>query len=81
MEIRSIKNVDDETWRRFKALAVAKGVGMAILLKNMVDNFEKSEKENSWDFILKGEKLLSESEATEFSKVSSELRKEKGFRI
>ncbi|MBS3066331.1 hypothetical protein J4205_00775 [Candidatus Pacearchaeota archaeon] len=79
MEIRSIKNVDEETWREFKAIAAKNNVKMSSLLKIMIKEFEKNSKD-FWNEILNGEKLMSDKEAEEMKILTIKLRKEKGFR-
>ena len=79
MEIRSIKNVDEETWREFKAIAAKHNVKMSSLLKIMIKEFEKNSKD-FWNEILNGEKLMSDKEAEEMKILTIKLRKEKGFR-
>ena len=79
MEIRSIKNVDDETWKEFKALAIKNNLKMSVLLKMMVNKFENEEK-GFWKNILNRKKNLTEEEAGIMNKVILEARKEKGFR-
>lgn len=79
MEIKTIRNVDDETWKNFKVLSTKAGVSMAILLKLMVSEFEKINKK-FWSSFLSGEKLLTDEEAEDMIKISIGLRKERGFR-
>ncbi|MFA4887610.1 MAG: hypothetical protein WC595_05325 [Candidatus Nanoarchaeia archaeon] len=78
-EIKTIKGVDDETWRDFKGLAVKEGLNMGILFKHMLKEYEKSRK-TFWDGILGGEKILSEKEAEGMEKRVIKMRKEYGFR-
>ncbi len=80
MEIKTIKGIDEKTWRDFKVLAVENNLKMSILLKIMINEFRKNSRE-FWKEILKGDENLSESEASDMLKINSELRKEKGFRI
>ena len=80
MEVRSIKNVDEETWKSFKVLATENNLKMSFLLKMMINEFKKNSKD-FWRKILNGEKNLGESEADDMLKSILELRKEKGFRI
>lgn len=79
MEVKTIKDVDEETWKKFRVMATQNNLKMAILLKMMINEFER----NSGDFwknILKRDKDLSEKEAENMVKVLSESRKEYGFR-
>ena len=42
METKCIKDVDEETWKDFKSLAIKNNMKMSILLKIMVNEFEKN---------------------------------------
>jgi len=79
MEVKTIKDVDEETWREFKAIAAKNNVKMSSLLKIMIKEFEKNSKD-FWNEILNGEKLMSDKEAEEMKILTIKLRKEKGFR-
>lgn len=79
METKCIKDVDEETWREFKTLAVKNNIKMAVLLKVMIKEFEKNNRK-FWDEILYGEKLMTDKEAEEMIKITKEIRKERGFR-
>ena len=75
MEVKTIKDVDEETWRKFKAIAVKNNVRMSSLLKLMIKEFEKNSKD-FWDEILNGEKLMSDKEAEEMKILTIKLRNE-----
>ena len=79
MEIRSIKDVDEETWREFKALAAKNNLKMSLLLKMMVNKFEEEGKD-FWKKILNRKINLSNKEAEEMKNIILESRKERGFR-
>jgi len=79
METKCIKDVDEETWRKFRMIAVKNNLKMSLLLKVMLNEFEKRNNE-LWKDILKSEKNLTDSEAEEFSGLLKKLRKERGFR-
>ncbi|MBS3157797.1 hypothetical protein J4206_00745 [Candidatus Woesearchaeota archaeon] len=79
MTLKTIKNVDEKTWYRFKNLAVRNRTSMGALLSNMVDNYDSRSKE-VWNQILYGEKLLSDKESKEMHEQVAKLRKEYGFR-
>lgn len=79
-EVKTIKGVDEGTWSEFKTMAAKSNVNMGELLKTMVKNYEKSA-ERFWKDILKGEKLLSDKEARELSRLISKEREKLGFRI
>lgn len=79
MEIRSIKDVDERTWREFKSLAVKNNLKMALLLKIMINEFGK-QSDDFWNKILKSEKNLSDEEADDMFNILEESRNEIGFR-
>lgn len=79
MEVRCIKGVDAKTWMEFKSLAVKNNLKMSLLLKVMLNEFEKRS-EDFWNDILNGEKNLSNNEAKGMVEVINESRKERGFR-
>ena len=80
MEIKTIKGIDEETWKNFKILAVENNLKMPLLLKMMINEFKKNSND-FWKKILNNEKNLDDSEARDMLKISFDLRKEKGFRI
>ena len=77
--IKTIRNVNEETWRELKMLATKRKVSLGILLKNMIAEYKK-ETNNTWDVILNTEKILSEDEAEDLEKITKGMRKEKGWR-
>ena len=79
MEVKTIKDVDEETWREFKTLAVKNNVKMSSMLRIMIKEFEKNNKD-FWNEILNGKKLMSDKEAGEMKTITMRLRKERGFR-
>lgn len=79
METKCIKNVDEDTWGDFKALAMRNKIKMAILLKMMINEFEKNSRE-LWREILSRKKLLGNEEADDMENIVKKLRKERGFR-
>ncbi|GBE19779.1 MAG TPA: hypothetical protein ENG87_05715 [Candidatus Pacearchaeota archaeon] len=79
MKTKTIKNVDDETWRNLKMLSAKNNVKLGVLLKLMIKEFEKDNKK-FWNSLLNNERLLSEGEAKDMLVLSSNLRKERGFR-
>ncbi|MBS3072323.1 hypothetical protein J4477_00635 [Candidatus Pacearchaeota archaeon] len=79
MEIKTIKNVNEETWREFIVIVAKNNVKMSALLKMMVKEFEKNNK-NFWNEILNGEKLMTDREAEEMKRITVNIIKEKGFR-
>ena len=79
MEVKTIKNVDEETWREFKIIAARNNVKMSVLLKIMIKEFEKNNR-TFWNEILNEKKLMSDKEAEEMMMITTNIRKEKGFR-
>ncbi len=45
MALKTIKNVDDETWHKFKVLSVKNHIPMGKLLKKMIYTYESDSKE------------------------------------
>lgn len=79
MELKTIRNVDEETWRMFKMLSARAGVGMGTLLRIMVTEFEKNNKK-FWSSLLNQKRILSDEEARDIININEGLRKERGFR-
>lgn len=80
MEIRSIKGVDEETWRGFKTLAAKNNLKMSLLLKMMINEFERKGGD-FWSQIFSEEKNLADKEAKDIAEITSKIRKERGFRV
>jgi hypothetical protein len=79
METKCIKNVDKETWKDFKSLAIKNNMKMSILLKIMINEFEKNSKD-FWKEILSRKKSLTDEEADDIENIVKKMRKEGGFR-
>ncbi len=79
MENKCIKNVDEETWKDFRDLALKNNMKMSILLKIMVSEFEKNSKD-FWKEILSRKKSLTNEEADDIENIVKNIRKERGFR-
>jgi len=79
MEIRCIRDVDEETWKEFKELADKNKLKMSLLLKLMVKEMTKKS-DSSWNSILNSKKNLSKEEADILETISKKARKERGFR-
>ena len=77
--LKTIKSVDETTWTRFKSLAARRNIKMGILLKLMVEEYERKSKK-FWAAILLENKILSDIEAEDLKKSISKIRKEYGFR-
>lgn len=79
MTIRTIKDVDDETWRKLKMLSAEHDATMGKIIKKITDDYEERNKK-FWNSILKGERYLTDKEAEEHEALVKKLRKERGFR-
>ena len=79
MALKTIKNVDEETWHRFKMLSVKNKTPMGILLKKMISNYEL-ESRNFWKNVLSGEKILSEKDVAEIKEDTKWIKEDWGFR-
>lgn len=77
-EVKTIKDVGDETWAEFKVLAAQNKVKLGTLLKTLIEEYKR--KSTFWKEILEGDKILSHKEARELEKVIHAVRKEYGFR-
>ncbi|MBI5393589.1 hypothetical protein HZA96_07010 [Candidatus Woesearchaeota archaeon] len=80
MVVKTIKNIDNETWIRFRNLSVKNRVTMARLLRDMIENYEHRSTK-FWNKILNAEKIISDKEADEIEKITKRIRKEYGFRV
>lgn len=79
MPTKTIKDVNEKTWRKLRMLSAEHNVRMGKLLEKMAEDYEKRSKE-FWKIILKGERILTDKEAEDLKAVSKALRKESGFR-
>lgn len=79
MGTKTIKNVDEEDWNRFKSRAARANVSLGTYFKVMLEE-SKKETEEFWDIILSEKKLLDDEEGEELKKEVERLREERGFR-
>ena len=79
-EVKTIKDVDEETWAEFKSMAAKNNVKLGTFFKTLVKGHTKNSTA-FWNTILKGEKILSDKEAEELEAAVKSVRKEYGFRI
>jgi len=79
MAIKTIKDIDEETWTKFRTIAVKQRLKTAQLFKRMVELHENSA-DAVWEKILHHEPLLTQAEATVWKKRVAQGRKEYGFR-
>ena len=78
-EVKTIKDIDDETWSRFKNLAAKNKVTLGTLFRDLVLEHSKKSKE-FWSTILSSPKILHEEEAKDIGIITQRVRKEYGFR-
>lgn len=79
MTTKTIKDVNEKTWRKLRLLSTEYNMKMGSLLEKITEDYEKRGRE-FWKFVLDGEKILSDREAEELKSVSKALRNERGFR-
>lgn len=79
MNTKTLKGVENQTWRRFKSIAAKQGMTMGTLFKNMVEIYDQ-EDNSFWDDVLSRKSLLSEEEANKLAESTKKLRLGKGFR-
>jgi predicted DNA-binding ribbon-helix-helix protein len=79
MKVRTIKDVDERTWRIFKESATRKNMKMGILLRHLANDYERNELKSFSSFVPKIP-ILSEAEARELENTTKAIRKEHGFR-
>lgn len=77
--VKTIKDVDENTWLEFKSIAVKSRMRMGELFEDMVEGYKKKTEE-FWDDILQGPPILSEEEAKSMEGTVKRVRKEYGFR-
>ena len=78
-EIKTIKDIDNETWNKFKEFASKQDLNLGEFFKTMVNEHERNS-QSFWDAILKGKKIITEAEAKELKVATQRIRKEYGFR-
>ena len=79
MGTKTIRDVDEETWRRLRVLSAEHDTTIGRILKKITNDYEERNK-NFWDKILKGEKIITDKEAMEHESLVRKSRKEYGFR-
>ena len=77
--VKTIKNIDDETWYKLKGLSVKNRTTIGRLLKKMINEYEQKSK-NSWDKIMSYKGTLTDKQAEELLQNIKKERKEFGFR-
>ena len=79
MSTKTVKNVDEKTWRKLRMMSAEYDIRIGELIERMTEDYEKRSRD-FWKTILEGEKILTDKEAEELKSVVTALRKEKGFR-
>jgi len=79
MKVRTIKDVDDETWKIFKEMASRRKIKMGRLLKEIAIEHNKRPS-ISWNKILNAKPTLTKKEADIALKRVAKMRKESGYR-
>jgi len=79
MVTKTIKNIDEEDWNRFKSHAARANVSLGTYFKVMLEESEEKTRE-FWDIIFSQKRLLDEEEAEMLEKEVERLREERGFR-
>lgn len=80
MEVKTIKNIDDDTWASFKGLAAKNKLKAGQMFKVMVNEYAKKSS-GFWNKVLNHKPILTAKEANQLERATSEMRKEKGWRI
>jgi len=76
MRVKTIRDVDENTWKTLKETAGKRKMKISNLLRLMVRDFSKKEVEE----IIPSKPLLTAKEAKEMGELVKALRKEAGFR-
>ena len=76
--VRTIKNVDEDTWNELKFISKRNKMHMGKTIKLMINEYKNRNK--FWDNVLNNKKILSDKEAEDMIESAKEIRKEKGFR-
>ena len=79
MKVRTIKNVDDETWKALKEMASRRKLRMGSMLREIAKEY-KRKPSDAWERILNAKPILSESEAENMLRTVEKIRKERGYR-
>ena len=79
-EIKTIKDIDSNTWAEFKSIAARNNLKLGELFKAMLKEYEHKSRQ-FWDDILTTGKILSDGEAEDMQRIVAKIRKERGFRI
>jgi len=79
MTTKTIKDVDEETWKLLKEMAHKRRLKMGALLKEIAIAHKKRPS-NSWNKILRAKPVFTEKEARAILRTLAKLREEVGYR-
>jgi hypothetical protein len=79
MKVKTIKDVDDETWKILKELSSRRKMKMGRVLRYAVRNYARKPEKNLTSIIPK-EPILTNKEAEDILKYVKKMRKESGYR-
>jgi len=80
VEVKTIKDVEERTWSKFKSLAARNNMKLGAFFEIVIDDYD-SHCKKFWNEVLNMGKMISDKEAEERIKILKESRKEYGFRI
>ncbi len=78
--VKTIKDVDDQTWAQFKSIAAANNAKTGQMLKIIVDDYQKRAA-GWWERVRAQKPVLSKKECDELEASVKRIRKEYGWRI
>ncbi len=79
MTTKTIKDVDEKTWKLLKEMAYKRRLKMGVLLKEIAVAYKKRPSD-SWNKILHAKPVLTEKEAQAMLQAAAKLREEAGYR-
>ena len=79
MKIRTVKGVDDETWKIFKEIASMRKLKMGSMLREIAKEY-KRRPSDAWEKILNAKPILTKNEADDMLRMVAKMRKERGYR-
>ncbi|MBS3074810.1 hypothetical protein J4447_05170 [Candidatus Pacearchaeota archaeon] len=79
MKVRTIKGVDDETWKILKEIASKRKLKMGGMLREIAKEY-KRRPSDAWEKILNARPILTENEAENMLRLVAKMRKERGYR-
>jgi len=80
MPIRTIRDVDNLTWKKMREISTRKKIRMGKLLEEMTSSYSEKEGKEWWEWLKNRKPSLTEKEADEMLEFAKKLRKEPGYR-